>query len=341
MNIMKQTLILSLIILLSFCAKSQEQYEVSIVGGRIALEEEFPWMAELISDNEHLCGASLINEYWVISAGHCGIGDPTSGINPPDKVIINSIYRNNTSIYSEEIEIDTIIPFPGYSLTSLHIDDISLIRLKTPSTINPISINSVDTSLIIIGDTVLTMGWGITNPSGNYTNELRIAQPLLKQINPKILLAGFDAGENEEGAAAGDSGGPLFVDNNGELSLIGLVSGGSGPTTTEGNPGKFTRLFAYKNWIQSIMNSYEPVGIIENKNEFDIYQNENGSLFIKQSSPILSQTELKIYNSTGKYLVNLTVNLSNNYQQIKLPKFTKGLYFIRSKEHIVCKIIIN
>ena len=52
-----------------------------VIGGRDAFIEEFPWQVSLqkfriafplpIPDWGHTCGASIINDYWLLTAAHC------------------------------------------------------------------------------------------------------------------------------------------------------------------------------------------------------------------------------------------------------------------------------
>lgn len=42
-----------------------------IVGGTDAEDGAWPWQVSVRQDGKHICGGSLINEQWVLSAAHC------------------------------------------------------------------------------------------------------------------------------------------------------------------------------------------------------------------------------------------------------------------------------
>lgn len=326
---MKRNLLIGSFVFFSTFMFSQESQESFIVGGRDVLEDEFPWMVELISNNEHHCGGALIAPNWVLTAAHCLKEVPTYGISLPDRVIINNIDRAQAHGNSEEINIQDIHNHQNFTLSANTELDIGLIYLATPSNIDPVLINDTDPMLLSVDDTVYTMGWGLSSPSGNLLDKLKIARPIVKSLTSDIIEAGFDAGEDEEGAAAGDSGGPLFINTSDGYRLVGLVSGGAGPTTTAGSPGIFTRVFAYTNWIDSVMQE-EAVGINENiDNQITVYQNDNLDLYIFNSKTFNTNTTYSIFNALGQEMVHGKLKDMVSIQKIETPLLAPGTYSIK------------
>jgi secreted trypsin-like serine protease len=42
-----------------------------IVGGVDSLPAEFPWAASVWRQGAHQCGATIISDRWLVTAGHC------------------------------------------------------------------------------------------------------------------------------------------------------------------------------------------------------------------------------------------------------------------------------
>ncbi|GCC38981.1 hypothetical protein chiPu_0023339, partial [Chiloscyllium punctatum] len=102
-----------------------------IVGGTDASIEEWPWQVSLQYKKQHLCGGSIINHQWILTAAHCFpeeynqianwrvfagsdvlySGGSTFSIM---KVVINAKYNSVTSNYDIAlIKVRSPLPFTG------------------------------------------------------------------------------------------------------------------------------------------------------------------------------------------------------------------------------------
>ena len=57
-----------------------------IVGGVAAKPGEWPWQAQLKYSDDggnsyHICGASILDHYWIVTAAHCVVGKNTTSFN--------------------------------------------------------------------------------------------------------------------------------------------------------------------------------------------------------------------------------------------------------------------
>lgn len=54
------------------CGRPRSYYDNRrIVNGLQVRPHEYPWMALLLSKNKAVCGGSIINDYYILTAGHC------------------------------------------------------------------------------------------------------------------------------------------------------------------------------------------------------------------------------------------------------------------------------
>jgi len=135
--------------------------------------------------------------------------------------------------------------------------DVALIKLvdPLPARIPPVRIGGEDET-VAVGDSLVVAGYGVTvrgdgRTGGTVRGAILVVtgQPGTLQIRlfdpaTKGLTAGL-------GACAGDSGAPAFRNENGTLSIIGVVSWSTGPNLSGGCGGLtgITPLARYRQWI--------------------------------------------------------------------------------------------
>lgn len=58
---------------LSVCGRSnfQSKIDTKIVGGEIIEKHKYPWMVQLTYNGTYICGGSIINDRYILSAAHC------------------------------------------------------------------------------------------------------------------------------------------------------------------------------------------------------------------------------------------------------------------------------
>jgi secreted trypsin-like serine protease len=181
-----------------------------IIGGEPVESGAFDFFADW-----HGCGGALIYEDIVVTAAHCGSFND-------NQVYLNAIESPNEGRGLQEgPEQRTITArrtHPFYDPMSIS-NDIMLIKLDAPSTIQPLRIND-DPTLPVDGEPLTVIGHGVTDPDNFFGSEtLRQVtipatsisqcaneyQDFFFSIDPDVHLC--SGGEGDKGACFGDSGG--------------------------------------------------------------------------------------------------------------------------------------
>lgn len=105
----------------------QVSIQPHIVNGTDATIEEFPFLVSLQKKELHQCAGSLLNENWVLTAGHCLFSSIASDFTIEYATTIVSDGFNGTNI----VEAEELIVHEDYWRREFE-NDIGLIRLKTP-----------------------------------------------------------------------------------------------------------------------------------------------------------------------------------------------------------------
>ncbi|XP_026704429.1 coagulation factor IX [Athene cunicularia] len=230
-----------------------------VVGGTDSMRGEVPWQVHLVnSDNVGFCGASIINEKWVVTAAHC----LKSGVSI---TAVAGEYNTNEDDNTEQRrKVVKVIPHPTYNATiNEHHNDIALLELDQPlnfnSYVTPICIGSREFTNALLKHGMGTVsGWGSTLFRGRPATILQILKvpfvdrpTCLKSTSTTILqnmfCAGFPAGGSD--TCGGDSGGPYTTEIEGTWFLTGITSWGE-ECAKPGKYGIYTRVSKYLKWIK-------------------------------------------------------------------------------------------
>ncbi|XP_054741278.1 serine protease easter-like isoform X2 [Anastrepha obliqua] len=266
-----------------------------IYGGDNARIIDYPWMALLryrrgANVLEFLCGGSLINSRYVLTAAHClnqsnqtderslhsvRLGEWDLRTNPDCEVDIRG--KESCAPPFIELGIERAISHPKYvSNSNEQFYDIALLRLEASVTysdfIRPICLPVAQELYdnMFVNSTMEVAGWGATDKPKARSSPVKMAISVriwetnmchntYKSLNRYIdgthhLCAG---GVNGIDTCRGDSGGPLMLLKTLNYRIVyfvtGIISFGPEPCGFNGWPGVYTRVGNYIDWVKSMM----------------------------------------------------------------------------------------
>ncbi|XP_065597911.1 enteropeptidase isoform X6 [Cyrtonyx montezumae] len=240
-----------------------ENKGTKIVGGSDARREAWPWIVSLHFNSRPVCGASLVNEEWLVTAAHCVYGrqlQPSTW-----KAVLGLYDQSNITGTSTVVQnIDQIIINPHYNKVTKD-SDIALMHLqyKVQYTdyIQPICLPEKNEQFLP-GINCSIAGWGAIRYEGPTSNILQEAEvPLISNekcqerlpeysITKNMICAGYDMGGVD--SCQGDSGGPLMFEDGSQWVLVGVTSFGYECALPQ-RPGVYVRVPVFADWIQKII----------------------------------------------------------------------------------------
>ncbi len=254
----------------------------TIVGGDPMPDPNpYVWQISLQQEGSHICGGSVIDGQWILTAAHCvvqevgqnQVADLCSAENlaylQENVRVIVGMRTLSATTAENSFAVAGCVAHPGYN-PDAQPNDIAVIRLATPianadAYLIPLLLNGDERILATPGAWTTVSGWGNMVPQNNASSPdvlMALDLPLVDQavcravwgahgvtIVDSMVCAGFAAGGKS--SCQGDSGGALVIDDGfGSFVQQGIVSFGPKVCNAAGLPSVYTRVSAYIDWLQ-------------------------------------------------------------------------------------------
>lgn len=235
-----------------------------IVGGEEVEVGSVPHQISFQYYGSHICGGSILNANWIITAAHCADVGSASSFS-----IVAGVHNIRTpEATAQTVQVSAKVVHENYDDWTIN-NDIALLKLASPLKLGedlraqavPLATHNVTEGT----DATIT-GWGTTSSGGSLPAALRtVTVPVVsdekcreaygeEDIAHSMICAGHEQGGKD--SCQGDSGGPLVVKNEkGETVLAGIVSWGYG-CAVAGYPGVYTEVSHFVDWVNKQVASH-------------------------------------------------------------------------------------
>ena len=228
-----------------------------IVGGHdVSHPGKYPWQASLQYYNGHVCGASILNARWVLSAAHCIFGSASVY-----SVVLGMHDKRMQQGAPKRYSVYRIYKHPHYQANGGYPNDIALVHLSSNAHLSSssyakaIALASNGENFAGNPSCVIT-GWGAlygNGPSPNILQEATVdvlTESACKQYWNN-LIGPYHICQHKRGKSSscqGDSGGPLACKVGGQWKLAGVTSWGITGCSPDW-PAVYARVSYFRGWI--------------------------------------------------------------------------------------------
>lgn len=201
-----------------------------IVQGEVT--DDFPATAALMGDGMAFCTGTLVGARLVVTAAHC-LEDGA-----PESIYFGSEPGGAGTV----VGVQSVVAHPQYEESGGWVGDIGVVLLsESPAGIAPVPLSPRNAD-DLTGAVVTYVGYGDTQGTGGEGYKKKANGHITELIDDYIEV------QPEDGSACyGDSGGGVYHEDGGVLTVLGVVS--FGYTDDCMDPGGNTRTDIYAEWI--------------------------------------------------------------------------------------------
>lgn len=231
-----------------------------VAGGFYAYLGAYPFFAGLIVaidvNTTSVCGSSLISETKLLTAAHCWYDGQRQAVLL--EVVLGSIllFAGGTRIITNEVEVHS-----DFNIQNI-LNDIAVITVpavQLDDYIQPIPLPGAHESFVNF--TCHVIGFGRTGDNTPVSISQQLSHTSLIVIGNEECARAYGpiitdssictvGTSTYNGPCGGDSGGPIFYNNDELYVQIGIVSFGSSDGCEAGHPTSHTRITSFLDWIQ-------------------------------------------------------------------------------------------
>lgn len=216
-------------------------------------------------DDLMVCGGTKINANTILTAAHC-VAD-SEGTFKSISIRGNSLNFLDGGVLADAVKM---IPHPEFDPETLE-NDIALIKFES-SELADVPVAELAGGSAEVGSEAVLAGWGLTE-SGSLPEtgllravgvEVLSEDDCTKRITPyalsdKVFCVGPENSNVAAGSGQGDSGGPIWVSNEGKLVVVGVDSWAAStiqtPYVGPGDATVATDVAKYHTWLDEQLNS--------------------------------------------------------------------------------------